>query len=148
MKIVKAWTDGSCNVKNKLGGIGSYIICENKETYISKGYSNTTVSRMELRAIIQTLQLITDKDCQVIITSDSQYTVNSIEKGWLLNWENEGFVARLNSDLWKLFLLEYRKFKIKPKFIHCRGHQGIYENEVADRLCDYKQFKEFEKDLS
>jgi len=158
MKYIIAYTDGSCNSKSRLGGYGSYLqLIENseikKELKLNKGYSNTTVSRMELLAIIRALQSITTKNkYKILVISDSQYTVNSINNGWVFRWRSEGFVGRKNSDLWKLFLQEYSKFYPGiVTFIHTRGHgKGLlcYQkgNDIADELANYKQFKTYEED--
>ena len=150
MNKITIYTDGSCYIKTRTGGVGVYIQLENgSESFISKGYSNTTISRMELRAIITALQHIIDKEkFQIEIISDSQYTINSINQKWVYNWEKQGFCDRKNSDLWKLFLKEYRKFNPKNiKFTHCRGHQGTLGNEIADLLCCYKSFEVYNEDL-
>jgi len=153
------YTDGSC-YQGK-GGFGTYIEfhsenLSNKCYAIKKingGYIDTTISRMELRAIIEGLKAIKVKDrYETLVISDSEYIINSIEKGWLETWELQNFSGRVNSDLWKEFLIEKRKFPIHLlRFKHTRGHgKGFtkYEkgNNIADELADYKQFKKFEKD--
>lgn len=158
MKYIIAFTDGSCNVKNRLGGCGALIQFKDNsqvldEIQISLGFKGTTVSRMELRAIIETLKSITTKDkYSVIIVSDSEYTVNSINKRWVFRWEEESWQNRKNKDLWSNFLKEYRKFpEHLLRFIHTRGHgKGIQcfrqGNSIADFLADYKQFNEYIND--
>jgi len=154
MGAIIAYTDGSCNVKTRLGGYGALLRFYKKqiveEIVLQGGYSNTTVSRMELMAIIETLRTIKIKDkYKVIVISDSQYTVDSIEKGWVFRWRSEGFFERKNADLWTQFLIEYFKFPIgKLTFIHTRGHGKGLEcyregNDIADKLADYKQFKSY-----
>lgn len=158
MKYIIAFTDGSCNVKSKLGGCGALVQFKDRdivldEIQISLGFKNTTISRMELRAIIETLKSITIKDKYLVtIISDSEYTVNSINKRWVFRWEVEKWQNRKNKDLWSNFLEEYRKFpEHLLRFIHTRGHgrgekcfrQG---NEIADFLANYKQFNEYLKD--
>lgn len=155
MEVIVAYTDGSCNVKTRLGGYGALLrFYRNKEVLqeltLQAGYSNTTVSRMELTAIIETLRTIKIKNRhKVIIISDSQYTVNSIEKGWVFRWRSEGFHGRKNADLWAQFLIEYSKFTLGLlTFIHTRGHGKGLEcykegNDIADKLADYKQFTEY-----
>ena len=153
------WTDGSCNYKTEQGGIGVLIKQEIKgehhqDSYkiskqISEGYFPTTIGRMELKAIIECLKYISDNDSQIIITTDSEYIVNSVMKGFLFNWEKEGFVFRKNSDLWKEFLTEYKRFTEGNIVLkHVKGHSGIEENEICDKLCSYKQFKTYKTDLS
>lgn len=147
---INIWTDGSCYYKTKLGGIGVYIAWENKETFISKGYSHTKTGRMELRAIIEALSLIqtTKIPYNITIHSDSQYVINSVNKGWVYNWEKHGLKLRTNGDLWELLLFQIRRLQNNTiKFKWVKGHSGVLGNEMADRLADYKQFKVYERDI-
>lgn len=158
--MIKIYTDGSCLSKkdhpnSRKGGIG-VIFYINGEIVkkISKGYSNTTISRMELTAILLALQVLA-KDQQAIIYSDSQYCTNSFNLHWLWKWEKQDWVdlskvggKRLNYDIMKSLLSEYRKFSEgNIEFVHVRGHQGVTGNEEADTLADYRQFTEYEEDL-
>lgn len=146
-KTIIAYTDGSAHVGSKLGGIGVYMKYGGKEITISKGFSNTKTGRMEIRAAIIAMQTIKDKSFKLLIHTDSQYLCNSIEKGWVYNWEREGLEYRVNGELWKLFLEEYRKFpKGNIEFKWVKGHVGIDGNERADRAANYKQFTEYEQD--
>lgn len=158
MKNIIIYTDGSCNVKTRLGGFGSYIqYLENntlvKEVKLNGGYSDTTVSRMELRAIIKALEKVSlPWPGYIVLISDSEYTINSINKGWVKRWESENFSGRKNSDLWRQFLSVWSKFSSTNLiFIHTRGHgkgKACYQkgNEIADQLADYRQFKIYTKD--
>lgn len=159
MRSIVIFTDGSCNVKNRLGGYGALLQFKDGEEVlgekeISVGYSNTTISRMELRAITESLKVIKEKDLYpVLVVSDSQYTVNSINKDWVLNWERENFFGRKNSDLWIEFLVEKRKFKKNNLiFKHTRGHDRGLEcyrngNNRADILADYKRHTVYLQDI-
>lgn len=152
MTKVTAYTDGSANWKNKLGGCGIYIKTEDSEFYFNKGFSNTKTGRMELRAMIIALQKITDKSSIVTIYSDSQYAVKCISEERLWKWERFVWQGVANVDLLESLLFEVRKFRIRPKAIHIKGHQDNIENEhvfgnnCADILAGYKNFKEFEDD--
>jgi ribonuclease HI len=159
--MLKIYTDGSALSKkdhpnSRKGGIGIVMYSDNQIIKkISKGYSNTTVSRMELKAIETALKALS-KDQKAIIYSDSQYCVFSFLKKWLWKWEKQGWVdiskvggKRLNHDLLKSLLDEYRKFpEGNIEFVHVKGHKGLEGNELADSLADYKQFSEYEQDLS
>ena len=156
MKSIIVYTDGSCNAKTRFGGFGFYIQYKNDHICISFekgsfGYSNTTTSRMELRAIIKALQTVNlDFARHILLISDSQYTINSINNGWVFRWERDLFDGRKNADLWKEFLKEYRRVSQNNTimFIHTRGHgkgKECYQkgNDIADQLADYKQFKTY-----
>jgi len=157
MKVIIVYTDGSCNAKTRFGGFGSFLQFQNgeksTEIKINGGYSNTTISRMELLAVIKSLQTIAIKDrYKILVISDSALVVNSINKGWVFRWRSEGFIDRKNGDLWKLFLEEYYKFTPGIlSFIHTRGHDKGLEcyrkgNNIADELADYKQFNTYTED--
>ena len=66
------------------------------------------------------------------IYSDSQYVVNSVEKGWVFGWERKGFKDKKNADLWTRFLKAYRRHRVR--FVWVKGHADIPENERCDRL--------------
>jgi len=58
--------------------------------------------------------------------------VDSVKKGWVFGWEKKGFKDRKNADLWKNFLIEYRKHEVDFKWI--RGHNNHIQNERCDVL--------------
>ena len=46
---------------------------------------------MELTAVIKALEAIKKNSIKVTIYSDSKYVVESVEKGWIWNWEKKKF---------------------------------------------------------
>ena len=44
---------------------------------------------MELLAVISALEAIKKDGHQIEIYTDSKYVVNSVEKGWVRNWEKK-----------------------------------------------------------
>ena len=68
----------------------------------------------------------------MVIVSDSKYVVEAINQGWLLNWEKKDWKKVKNADLWKQFLVVYRKHDVTFNWI--RGHAGHPENERCDEL--------------
>lgn len=148
------FTDGSCNVKSKLGGIGIYIIKETgEENYISKGYFNTTISRMEMRALLEGFKSIEDKTKDVIFYLDSEFIVKSLTIGWFKSWKKNNFLTVKNNDIWLLIDKEISKFTGKITIKHTKGHRKdldnpiAYGNATADILADYRSFKEYKQDL-
>lgn len=151
--IVRVWTDGSAELKTKLGGIGVYIRYKNHEKKISIGYKNTKTGRCEIKAVIVALNQIKDTSKEIIVYSDSQYVVKSINE-WMKGWESKAWVGVKNLDLWKLFLQIYSRFdKSKITFVWTRGHTKSEDyisigNEIADQLACYKSHEVYlESDL-
>ena len=73
------------------GGYGIVLLYKDNRKEISQGYKLTTNNRMELTAVIKALQSIKNDKLEIKIYSDSKYVVESIEKGWIWNWEKKNF---------------------------------------------------------
>jgi ribonuclease HI len=87
---------------------------------------------MELLAVIVGLEKLKNPNTKVLIVSDSKYVVDSVEKKWVFGWEKKGFAGKKNPDLWKRFLLIYRKHQVDFKWI--KGHNNHRQNERCDEL--------------
>ena len=137
---VKIYTDGSClsGAKGE-GGYGIIMELEgtNYKRYYKKGFSMTTNNRMELMAVVDALKKL-KKKCKVEVLSDSKYVVDGVNKKWVFRWEKELFVDRKNADLWKEFLIEYRKHYVTMTWI--KGHNGHPQNDACDIMA-YKAAK-------
>ena len=87
---------------------------------------------MELMAVITGLEALKYENCEVTIYTDSKYVSESVEKGWVFEWEKNRFKKKKNPDLWNRFLECYRKHKVK--FVWIKGHNDNVENERCDFL--------------
>ena len=130
------YTDGACSGNPGPGGYAAVLLMGDARKELSGGYRNTTNNRMELTAAIKGLQAL-KQPCDIILYSDSQYMVNSINKGWVLRWQANGWKRNkkeyaLNVDLW-IKLLEQLKIH-DVQFEWTRGHAGDPENERCDEL--------------
>ncbi len=131
---VHIYTDGAARGNPGPGGYG--IIMEwvgrpyKKE--FSKGFRHTTNNRMELLAVIDALKKLKKEGITAVVFTDSKYVADAVEKGWVFNWEKKQFRERKNADLWVEFLKEYRKHKVRFRWI--RGHNEHPQNERCDRL--------------
>src|SRR5689334_11292670 len=130
--MIRIYTDGAAQGNPGPGGYGTILKFNKAEKELSEGFRLTTNNRMELLAVIKGLEAIKKDGIPVTIYSDSQYVVNSVEKGWLWGWEKKNFKDKANPDLWKLYIPLHRRFK--PKFIWIKGHAGHPENERCDQL--------------
>jgi ribonuclease HI len=88
---------------------------------------------MELMAVIAGLQALKKEGIPITIYSDSQYIVNTIEKGWLKNWIATDFKGgKKNKDLWMLYDKLAKNKKIR--FVWVRGHADNPYNNRCDEL--------------
>jgi len=131
---VHIYTDGAAKGNPGPGGYG--VVMElvgtphKKEFY--EGFRYTTNNRMELLAVIVGLEKLKNPNMKVLVVSDSKYVVDSVVKKWVLGWEKKAFATRKNADLWKRFLVVYRKHQVDFKWI--KGHNNHPQNERCDAL--------------
>ncbi|MEL4456621.1 ribonuclease HI [Lutimonas vermicola] len=131
---VNVYTDGACSGNPGKGGYGIIMEWVGKpyKKEFSEGYRLTTNNRMELLAVIVALEQLKKEGIEVMVYSDSKYVVDSVEKGWVFNWVKKGFKDKKNADLWRRFLVVYKKHKVKFHWI--RGHNEHPQNERCDQL--------------
>ena len=132
-KIIELFTDGSSRGNPGEAGWGAILRFGDKVKELSGGFRRSTNNRMELLAVIEGLSAITRFDVPVEIWTDSKYVVDSVEKGWVFDWEKKNFSGKKNPDLWKRYLEVSRKFT-SVKFHWIKGHAGHEMNERCDVL--------------
>lgn len=136
MKKVDIYTDGACKGNPGPGGYGAIIVYRGVEKELSGGEPETTNNRMELLGAISALEALKEP-CEVTLTSDSKYMIDSITKGWVYGWREHGWVKSdkskaLNVDLWEQLLPLLDRHKVT--FIWVKGHAGHPYNERCDAL--------------
>jgi ribonuclease HI len=129
---ITIYTDGAASGNPGPGGYGVVLISGKHRLEKSEGFRLTTNNRMELLAVIVGLEALKIPDSRVTIYTDSRYVSDSVEKGWVFQWESKAFKKKKNPDLWIRFLKVYRKHNIK--FVWIKGHASNPENELCDRL--------------
>ncbi len=132
MANITIYTDGSSRGNPGPGGFGSILISGEQRKEISGGFKFTTNNRMELMSVICALEALKTSGNDITIYSDSQYVVNSVEKGWVFNWIKNNKKDAKNMDLWKRFVTLYPNNKIK--FIWVKGHASNELNNQCDVL--------------
>ncbi len=136
MKHVDLYTDGACSGNPGAGGYGAILIYRGIEKEISGGERETTNNRMEIYAVIAGLNCLKEP-CEVTIYSDSAYTVNAFNEGWIYGWmKNEWKKADgkavANADLWQTLYAALAIHKVK--FIKVKGHADNEYNNRCDAL--------------
>lgn len=136
MKKVSLYTDGACSGNPGIGGYGGILIYGEVEREYSGGEAETTNNRMEITAVIVGLKRL-KYPCEVDVYSDSAYTVNAFNNGWIYDWKNSGWKkadgkAVLNMDLWEEL---YNLTKIHQVTFHkVAGHADNAYNNRCDEL--------------
>ncbi len=93
MPDIHIYTDGSALGNPGPGGYGAIMEWVGKQ-YIkefAKGFRHTTNNRMELLAVIETLEMLKQQPLEVMIFSDSKYVIEAVDKKWVFGWEKKGF---------------------------------------------------------
>ena len=133
-KRVNLYTDGAASGNPGPGGYGLILEWEGtpyKKTY-AQGFIHTTNNRMELKAVIKGLQLLKQSPLDVVVYTDSKYVSEAVEKKWVFGWEKKNFKNKKNADLWKEFLEQYRKHRVRMEWI--KGHNQHPQNESCDKM--------------
>lgn len=86
-KKIVIFTDGSCLGNPGPGGYSALLKYKNKEKVIKSGFYLTTNNRMELMAIIFSINILKES-CLVELTTDSKYVQQGIST-WIHNWKKK-----------------------------------------------------------
>lgn len=138
MKEVIIYTDGACSGNPGPGGWAALLRYGEHVKEMSGFQPHTTNNRMEVFAAIQALGAL-KQPCSVTLCSDSAYLVNAFERGWLANWQRNGWKNASkqpveNQDLWQILLMTIRKHGHQVKFRKVPGHADDADNNRCDEL--------------
>lgn len=136
MKQIAIYTDGACSGNPGPGGWAAILKYGEHVREMSGFEAQTTNNRMELQGAIQALEALKEP-CDVTVYSDSSYLVNAMSKGWIQNWQRNGWKTAKkdpveNQDLWQLLLALCRKHRVN--FQKVPGHANCAENNRCDEL--------------
>ena len=91
MKKLTIYTDGACSGNPGKGGWAAILIVGDNKKNLSGVEYKTTNNRMELTAVIQSLQSLDDyNDFEIEINTDSKYVKDGIEI-WINKWKENGW---------------------------------------------------------
>ena len=136
MKNIQIYTDGACSGNPGKGGWGAVLVYKSVEKEISGAEENTTNNRMELTAVIKALKQLKEP-CKVVLTTDSKYVCDSINKGWVYSWQQNNWKKAdkkpaLNPDLWEILLALTQKHELHYHWV--KGHADNPMNNRCDEL--------------
>lgn len=138
------YTDGAARGNPGPGGYGVILKWGKTEKELSGGYRLTTNNRMELLAVITALESLKKENVQIVVYSDSQYIINSIQLGWLKKWIATDFKGgKKNKDLWLRYAALAAAHTIRLVWV--KGHaDNAYNNRcdlLATKAADGKDLK-------
>lgn len=133
---VHIYTDGSSLGNPGPGGWAAILVWGETTKEISQGYRETTNNRMEIRGVLHALERL-KRPCAVHVFSDSKYVVDAITKGWLVNWQRNGWRTAgkkqvKNRDLWEQMAHQLTQHQVIFHWV--KAHAGHPENERCDEL--------------
>ena len=136
MQKVTIYTDGACSGNPGPGGWAAVLIYGEHKKEISGGCKETTNNIMELTAILEAL-IALKTECEVELYSDSAYSVNAFNQGWIYNWVKKGWKTAdkkdvKNKEIWQELYSLTQKHKVK--FNKVKGHSDVELNNRCDEL--------------
>lgn len=141
--------DGACSRNPGPGGYGA-IICYPNHTVmeLAQRFPQTTNNRMEILAVLHSLQKILDGKNwhgagRVQIFTDSVYLIRGATQ-WMFGWKKKGWKTATNEpianpDLWQqmdqtLYQIKTAHPSLTLEWNFVKGHAGIPGNERCDEL--------------
>lgn len=136
MDKVIIYTDGACSGNPGPGGWGTILMFGSHQKEISGKSKETTNNIMEITAVIEGLKAL-KKPCKVEVYSDSSYVVNAFIKGWIYNWQKNGWKTAdkkpvKNRELWEELYSLTKTHEVE--FIKVKGHSDNEFNNRCDEL--------------
>jgi len=139
------YTDGACSGNPGPGGYAAVITNDTGIVYRMGMDKDTTSNRMELAATIEALDymIAVGRNYDIVVVhSDSNYVVNTINNNLLLKWAVNGYVNGLglpikNKDLWKKVQARIEMLNwhdVCWSVTKVKAHSGNTFNEKADEL--------------
>jgi ribonuclease HI len=141
MTKVRIHADGSCINNGSPDAVGGWACILTVADGVNYGYTReisgqipqqnpkVTNQRMELIAAIKGLEEL-NRPCEVTIITDSRYVVDTMNKDWKRNH---------NNDLWYCLDLLCRIHTVTWQWT--KGHDGDFNNERCDMIANAEAHK-------
>ncbi len=131
--MIIIFTDGAARGNPGPGGWGAIVLSDESATELGGREDHTTNNRMELLAVISSLESLSNEH-EATIYTDSAYVVNGITR-WVIGWKKNKWKTSkkedvLNKDLWERLVTATVHKTIDWKLI--KGHSGTPANERCD----------------
>ena len=135
-KTVTLYTDGACSGNPGIGGYAGILMYGNAKKEYNGSEAETTNNRMEVLAVIEGLKQL-KYPCKVEVYSDSAYTVNAFQEGWIYAWKKSGWKKAdkksvQNVDLWEELYSLTQTHEVT--FHKVAGHADNEWNNRCDEL--------------
>jgi|SRR5471030_78955 ribonuclease HI len=134
--VVDIHCDGACSPNPGVGGWGAILSSNERKRELRGAELTTTNNRMELTAAIRALEAL-KLPCTVRLYTDSLYVMNAFKKGWLANWQRNGWRTAdkkpvSNVDLWQELHALTLQHEVQWNWV--KGHSTNEGNNRADEL--------------
>lgn len=144
---VTIYTDGSWKHQVQAGAWCALLIWEDQYKLITESEYQTTINRMEISAVIKALEAL-KVPCDVLIVSDSQLTVNTINY-FIKIWKKKNFISSkgkeiANRDLIDKLVALMEIHKVKAKWVKAHTHRKDPDS-LANAVCDWFAQKSVDK---
>lgn len=99
-KKIEIYTDGSCSTQLKVGGWAAILLIDKEKKVLQGSESNTTHNRMEMLAVIKSLEYVLEnisKKSIIQVYTDSQYVFRIPERAEKLQSNN--FITKKGNEL-------------------------------------------------
>lgn len=131
---IKIYTDGACKGNPGPGGWGVVLEDGESRQFVGGREDLTTNNRMELKAAVEALRLVSGQARVVQVVTDSEYIQKGITE-WLPKWKLKSWKTASkkpvkNQDLWRE--LDALAGRHSVQWLWVKGHSGDPGNELAD----------------
>ncbi|KAI0777568.1 ribonuclease H-like domain-containing protein [Trametes elegans] len=141
------YSDGSCRGNGRAGAVGGVGVWWGRDhpwNICERCPGIQTNNRAELIAIIRVLETAPTDQHQLVIKTDSQYSISCLRE-WLPGWKRAGWRTSNGKPVSNLLLIKYADLLIHERrelaqqhveLVKVLGHSGDEGNDGADRLAN------------